>query len=352
MDLTDLIKAISERKEKTRSYDTTAVVRRIEGQTAWVHIPGGVEETPVKMTIKAAPGDTVQVRIGGGKAWITGNATAPPTDDKVALHAAKTVQLVEKVVSKVKEVAESAQKIAGNTRQYFWFTEEGTDTGAHITEIPQDEFLADPANGGGNLLARTNGIAIRDGLTELATFAASLVEIGKNSVASVIEMCAGKLKITATQYGAAMSTENAYTDGNPGTYYSILTLIARHVYESLSAAASISLWAGTSGQSSRINYDADQHIFSGSVTANNVLRYEDSVATDANDFAYNTAVRLANSHGVTNVPLTAACFVWSVGRNASNMIQFCTAANVSNMTLYMRKCSGGAWGSWKSITFS
>lgn len=74
-------------KKKTQGYDTTATVKRIEGKTAWVHIPGGVAETPVKMTINATEGDTVQVRVSGGKAWITGNATKPPTDDTMAIDA-------------------------------------------------------------------------------------------------------------------------------------------------------------------------------------------------------------------------------------------------------------------------
>lgn len=73
-------------KQTTSAYDTSATVTRIEGSTAWVHIPGGVDETPVKLTIDAKPGDTVQVRVGGGKAWLTGNATAPPTDDSMAKH--------------------------------------------------------------------------------------------------------------------------------------------------------------------------------------------------------------------------------------------------------------------------
>lgn len=71
--------------EKTSSYDSSATVKRVEGSTAWVHIPGGVDETPVKMTVNCEPGDEVQIRVGkGGKAWIVGNATAPPTDDKKA----------------------------------------------------------------------------------------------------------------------------------------------------------------------------------------------------------------------------------------------------------------------------
>ena len=82
-----LYNAINNKKPKTSSYDTTATVKRVKGNTAWVHIPGGVDETPVKMTVNAQVGDTVQVRVGGGRAWLTGNATAPPTDDKTAKRA-------------------------------------------------------------------------------------------------------------------------------------------------------------------------------------------------------------------------------------------------------------------------
>lgn len=78
--------------------------------------------------------------------------------------------------------AENAYKIAGDTNQYFWFTGSGSDTGAHITETPQEQFLADPENGGGNLLARSNGVAIRDGLTELATFGSYGANINENGV--------------------------------------------------------------------------------------------------------------------------------------------------------------------------
>lgn len=69
--------------------------------------------------------------------------------------------------------AQNGRRIASNTNQYFWHTETGSDTGAHITEIPREDFLDDPTNGGGNLLARSNGVAVRDGLTELAQFTAS-----------------------------------------------------------------------------------------------------------------------------------------------------------------------------------
>lgn len=69
---------------RTSPYDSAGTVTRVEGKTAWVHLPGGVQETPVRMTINAKAGDNVRVRISGGRAWITGNDTAPPTDDSMA----------------------------------------------------------------------------------------------------------------------------------------------------------------------------------------------------------------------------------------------------------------------------
>lgn len=91
------------------------------------------------------------------------------TQDKITLQSAKAIN----------DKAEAAQTLAGNTNQHFWFTSQGTDTGAHITEVTQEDFLADPTNGGSNLLARSNGIAIRDGLTELASFGATGAVIGQ-----------------------------------------------------------------------------------------------------------------------------------------------------------------------------
>ena len=85
---TDIIRSLQsamEAKQTPAPYDAPAVVTRIEGgATAWVKIAGSDTETPVKLTIDAKTGDTVQVRVGGGSAWLTGNQTAPPTDDTKA----------------------------------------------------------------------------------------------------------------------------------------------------------------------------------------------------------------------------------------------------------------------------
>lgn len=88
--ISSLIDSIKNTGKKTNAYDTSAEVKRIEGDTAWVHIPGGADETPVKMTINASEGDNVQVRVSGGRAWLQGNATAPPTDDTTA-NVARTI---------------------------------------------------------------------------------------------------------------------------------------------------------------------------------------------------------------------------------------------------------------------
>lgn len=81
-DLVDIIKGSD--NKGTKAYDTPATVTRVEDSIVWVHIPGGVDETPVKKTISAKQGDTVQVRVSGGSAWLNGNASAPPTDDAQA----------------------------------------------------------------------------------------------------------------------------------------------------------------------------------------------------------------------------------------------------------------------------
>lgn len=105
----------------TKPYDTTATVVRVDGSTAWVHIPGGVDETPVSKSIDCAAGDTVRVRISGGKAWITGNDSAPPTDDTAANTAKATADSAA-------STAKAAADVVGKQQNHFWHD----DGGAHV----------------------------------------------------------------------------------------------------------------------------------------------------------------------------------------------------------------------------
>lgn len=109
----DLVEALGASKPKTSGYDTEATVIRTEEQTAWVHIPGGIDETPVAMTINSKRGDKVRVRVSGGTAWLIGNDSAPPTDDRKAIEAAAKADDAQKVADSAKEGAEAAWEYAG-----------------------------------------------------------------------------------------------------------------------------------------------------------------------------------------------------------------------------------------------
>lgn len=103
-------------KQKTNPYDTTAEVTRIEDGIMYVHIPGGVDETPVEMTISASPGDAVKVRVANGRAWVTGNQTAPPTDDTEAILAKlKALQAEKKAITATESAEQAAQAAAEAT---------------------------------------------------------------------------------------------------------------------------------------------------------------------------------------------------------------------------------------------
>ena len=109
--MNDFVKeiALAMKESKTKPYDTVAKVLRVDEKTAYVHIDGGADETPAQMAINCKTGDTVKIRVSGGKAWITGNITAPPTDDSVA-EAAQTA---------VNAMAKSYGEFAGLTVKNF-----------------------------------------------------------------------------------------------------------------------------------------------------------------------------------------------------------------------------------------
>lgn len=125
MSLNEIVKTMQDAvnrqtdQAKPGGYDTTATVRRIEGDTAFVHIPGGVDETPVKLTINAKAGDNVQVRVSGGNAFLVGNGSSPPTDDARANQAYTVATVAEGAAqnalanaARAAEAADSAQASA------------------------------------------------------------------------------------------------------------------------------------------------------------------------------------------------------------------------------------------------
>lgn len=81
----------------------------------------------------------------------------------------------------------SANEVASKTTWYFWADSEG----AHVATSKQD------ATSGANILLTGDGIKIRQGTTVVASFSTSLIELGKNSAQSVINLCSGAGEIGA-----------------------------------------------------------------------------------------------------------------------------------------------------------
>ena len=136
--------------------------------------------TDVDSTSYAVPCHMITHRYSGGLVSEIKSAKATEMQNDIGTVPPITSQLsaIGQSVTKAQTTASEAQSIARNNAQYFWFLESdpgatGVGTGAHITETPKEDFMQDPTNGGGNLLARSNGIAVRDGLREIATFGAN-----------------------------------------------------------------------------------------------------------------------------------------------------------------------------------
>lgn len=153
---------------KTKAYDTVAKVLRVDEKTAYVHIDGGADETPAQMAINCKTGDTVKIRVSGGKAWITGNITAPPTDDSAANEANKTATKVKKSYENFKDATEEnfnsqegkiseAAKVATNFMKYI----EGLGL-----------VVGDMRGGtlGQNTLLDANGMCVRNNNKEIVRF--------------------------------------------------------------------------------------------------------------------------------------------------------------------------------------
>lgn len=168
--MNDFVKEIASamKQSKTKAYDTVAKVLRVDEKTAYVHIDGGADETPAQMAINCKTGDTVKIRVSGGKAWLTGNITAPPTDDSVAIKANKTATKVKKSYENFKDATEEnfssqedkiseAAKVATNFMKYI------DGTGLIVGDMRGDTLDQ-------NTLLDSSGMAVRKGNDEIVRF--------------------------------------------------------------------------------------------------------------------------------------------------------------------------------------
>lgn len=125
----EFLKVINNKDKGPKPYDTTAEVVRVEDGVAWVHIDGGVEETPAELTINAVKGDKVKVRLVGGQAYLIGNGTNPPTDDKVAntaLGVANGARVTAVAAEEVAQVTEQRTRPAITSMTTWYKLSNGT----------------------------------------------------------------------------------------------------------------------------------------------------------------------------------------------------------------------------------
>ena len=163
------------KESKTKPYDTIAKVLRVDERTAYVHIDGGADETPAQMAINCKAGDSVKIRVSGGKAWLTGNLTSPPTDDTAANEANKTVTKVKTSYETFKNATEEnfnsqeekiknaydksleAAKVATNFMKYV------DGLGLIVGDMRGDTL-------GQNTLLDANGMCVRNNGSEIVRF--------------------------------------------------------------------------------------------------------------------------------------------------------------------------------------
>lgn len=155
-----------ETAKEVKPYDTSAEVVRIEGGTAWVHIPGGVDETPVDLTINAQVGDTVQLRVSGGNAWIVGNKTAPPTDDRVAIKAQGTADVANVAAQNAVKSADNAEAAA----QSALSSATAAATAATNAQNSANAAQASATNANEYATRALNGLSAVESVTETLTW--------------------------------------------------------------------------------------------------------------------------------------------------------------------------------------
>lgn len=156
------------KQSKTKAYDTVAKVLRVDEKTAYVHIDGGADETPAQMAINCKSGDTVKIRVSGGKAWLTGNLTSPPTDDTAAEKVKQSHERFKKRT--VKNFGLQNGKIINAAKTATNFIDYIDDVGLIVGDMRGNTLKQ-------NTLLDAYGMAVRKGNSEIVRFGTAPIVI-------------------------------------------------------------------------------------------------------------------------------------------------------------------------------
>lgn len=168
--LNEFVKEIAStmKQSKTKAYDTVAKVLRVDEKTAYVHIDGGADETPAQMAINCKAGDSVKIRVSGGRAWLTGNLTSPPTDDTAAEKVKQSHERFKKRT--VKNFGLQNEKIINAAKTATNFIDYIDGVGLVVGDMRGNTLKQ-------NTLLDAYGMAVRNGNREIVRFGTAPIVI-------------------------------------------------------------------------------------------------------------------------------------------------------------------------------
>ena len=297
------------KQSKTKAYDTVAKVLRVDEKTAYVHIDGGADETPAQMAINCKAGDSVKIRVSGGRAWLTGNLTSPPTDDTAANEANKTVTKVKKNYENFKYATEEnfnsqegkiseAAKVATNFMKYI------NGLGLIVGDMRGDTL-------GQNTLLDSKGMAVRNGRNEIVRFGTAPIVITNTDGDKTYE---GSGSVMQSDRNIVVSTQQTNPDDIHGGGKAALELY----YDKTKDATGLSLTVKEGSTYS----DLYESMGTGMYVDNHHIQFvsndvecilgKNNILWDANTIGY---WMLAEHKFTLNEPIstqpTGAVFVWS-----------------------------------------
>lgn len=244
------------KQSKTKAYDTVAKVLRVDEKTAYVHIDGGADETPAQMAINCKSGDTVKIRVSGGKAWLTGNLTSPPTDDTAAEKVKQSHEIFKKGTAKnfglQNEKIINAAKTATNFIDYI------DGVGLIVGDMRGNTLKQ-------NTLLDTNGIAVRKGNNEIVRFGIEPIYINPEHISG--STYDGYGSVMSSDKNIVISTAQTRDASNPDVgARSALQMYYNRPFDSASIALEVK--KGTSGDASNKNVGTGLYMTSGSIYSN------------------------------------------------------------------------------------
>lgn len=188
------------KESKTKPYDTVAKVLRVNERTAYVHIDGGADETPAQMAINCKAGDSVKIRVSGGRAWLTGNLTSPPTDDTAAEKVKQSHERFKK--GTVKNFGLQNKKIINAAKTATNFIDYIDGVGLIVGDMRGNTLKQ-------NTLLDAYGMAVRNGNSEIVRFGTAPIVIANTDGDKIYE---GSGSVMQSDRNIVVSTQQTNPD--------------------------------------------------------------------------------------------------------------------------------------------